>query len=91
LFPPAADESLLEAALKLLLLLGVGPALFFTAFTVAAVPPAEALFPIPNQSAVGGNNGFNQKTTKLPQIFICQNSEVMILDIGHEFPENGFL
>ncbi|KAH7844259.1 hypothetical protein Vadar_026202 [Vaccinium darrowii] len=41
-----------------------------------------------DSSVVGGNNGFNQKTTNLPQNFHLL--EVMNLDIGHEFPENGF-
>jgi hypothetical protein len=41
-----------------------------------------------DSSAAGGNNGFNQKTTNLPQNLHL--AEEMIPDIGHEFPENGF-
>lgn len=41
-----------------------------------------------DSSAAGGNNGFNQKTTNLPQNLHL--SEEMVPDIGHEFPENGF-
>ncbi|KAF7131974.1 hypothetical protein RHSIM_Rhsim09G0196500 [Rhododendron simsii] len=41
-----------------------------------------------DSSAAGGNNGFNQKTTNLPQNHHL--SEEMVPDIGHEFPENGF-
>ncbi|KAH7866317.1 hypothetical protein Vadar_018751 [Vaccinium darrowii] len=69
-----------------------------TAATVNAVKNSAS--PTPSRSnrfkaasnrdsfAVGGNNGFNQKTTNLLRNFHLP--EVMIPDIGHEFPEIGF-
>ncbi|KAI4347506.1 hypothetical protein L6164_008316 [Bauhinia variegata] len=41
-----------------------------------------------DSSAAGGNNGFNQRTSEVPQNFRLQ--EDVVQDIAHDFTDNGF-